>query len=290
MVLTVDEKSKKTIATIPNEGGIERYECSITACENPTCTCGIAYLDLISTQVKDGSIEQLAPLKIEIDVFKKSLDYKKRRKLPKKDLEFAKLFLSKLDENDFQILYGNYFAFKNKISEESSPDSIDAYFEYKEVEQNGLMYAYNDVLPYGDNLTVTINGMQCIIFDQYCLLPHCSCTDTILNIFSVDKIGKQGEELCAVSVKYKNRKWEKIEASSSHVNLKIVRSAVEAQHPNIYRELKKRHLKLKAIYAHCKKRHYAPKQDLQLPKVGRNDPCPCGSGKKFKKCCLVKPN
>jgi len=21
------------------------------------------------------------------------------------------------------------------------------------------------------------------------------------------------------------------------------------------------------------------------PKVGRNDPCPCGSGKKFKQCC-----
>ena len=26
------------------------------------------------------------------------------------------------------------------------------------------------------------------------------------------------------------------------------------------------------------------------PKVGRNDPCPCGSGKKFKKCCLKKQN
>ncbi len=24
------------------------------------------------------------------------------------------------------------------------------------------------------------------------------------------------------------------------------------------------------------------------PKVGRNDPCPCGSGKKYKKCCLLK--
>ncbi|PIK16194.1 YchJ family protein [Halobacteriovorax sp. JY17] len=23
------------------------------------------------------------------------------------------------------------------------------------------------------------------------------------------------------------------------------------------------------------------------PKVGRNDPCPCGSGKKYKKCCLL---
>jgi preprotein translocase subunit SecA len=26
-------------------------------------------------------------------------------------------------------------------------------------------------------------------------------------------------------------------------------------------------------------------QKLSLPKVGRNEPCPCGSGKKYKKCC-----
>ena len=26
----------------------------------------------------------------------------------------------------------------------------------------------------------------------------------------------------------------------------------------------------------------------EAPKVGRNDPCPCGSGKKFKKCCLER--
>ena len=27
---------------------------------------------------------------------------------------------------------------------------------------------------------------------------------------------------------------------------------------------------------------------LSEPKIGRNDPCPCGSGKKYKKCCLNK--
>ena len=26
---------------------------------------------------------------------------------------------------------------------------------------------------------------------------------------------------------------------------------------------------------------------LELPKAGRNEPCPCGSGKKYKKCCAV---
>ena len=31
--------------------------------------------------------------------------------------------------------------------------------------------------------------------------------------------------------------------------------------------------------------HVAPKPFIREPKVGRNDPCPCGSGKKYKKCC-----
>ena len=29
-------------------------------------------------------------------------------------------------------------------------------------------------------------------------------------------------------------------------------------------------------------------QVREVPKVGRNDPCPCGSGKKYKKCCAKK--
>lgn len=30
------------------------------------------------------------------------------------------------------------------------------------------------------------------------------------------------------------------------------------------------------------------KQQATVQKVGRNDPCPCGSGKKYKKCCMLK--
>ncbi len=30
-----------------------------------------------------------------------------------------------------------------------------------------------------------------------------------------------------------------------------------------------------------------PKQPVQTTKVGRNDPCPCGSGRKVKKCCML---
>ncbi|MCP5109750.1 MAG: hypothetical protein GY953_02825, partial [bacterium] len=33
------------------------------------------------------------------------------------------------------------------------------------------------------------------------------------------------------------------------------------------------------------RRTTAPKLGRASPETGRNDPCPCGSGKKFKKCC-----
>ncbi len=34
--------------------------------------------------------------------------------------------------------------------------------------------------------------------------------------------------------------------------------------------------------------HHGPQTPfVAATKVGRNDPCPCGSGKKHKKCCLA---
>lgn len=37
---------------------------------------------------------------------------------------------------------------------------------------------------------------------------------------------------------------------------------------------------------HCQHNHSQTKHDAKKIKTGRNDPCPCGSGKKYKKCCL----
>ncbi|MCA9583063.1 MAG: SEC-C domain-containing protein, partial [Myxococcales bacterium] len=36
--------------------------------------------------------------------------------------------------------------------------------------------------------------------------------------------------------------------------------------------------------------HHAPQAPVvrATPKVGRNEACPCGSGKKFKRCCGAK--
>lgn len=42
-------------------------------------------------------------------------------------------------------------------------------------------------------------------------------------------------------------------------------------------------------YAHKKELSDSRNEPVRVDvKIGRNDPCPCGSGKKYKKCCLNK--
>ena len=41
----------------------------------------------------------------------------------------------------------------------------------------------------------------------------------------------------------------------------------------------------RAYSGQCKK----DKEQLKSDKPSRNQPCPCGSGKKYKRCCAIKP-
>lgn len=142
MIFSIDHASKKVVAIIQNEGQTEEFECVIKACENPVCTCGSVYLELIpwKSQVEGG--RPLLPLRVSIDLDKQILEHKGRGKTSIDDLAFAKLLLSKLDQDDFRFLHNNKFKFKNQITETSSIISNDAYFDYGSVEKDGLMSAY----------------------------------------------------------------------------------------------------------------------------------------------------
>ncbi len=54
--------------------------------------------------------------------------------------------------------------------------------------------------------------------------------------------------------------------------------------PDYYPEASELRAALKRYVEHVR----AEEPNPQKRKIGRNDPCPCGSGKKYKKCCLGK--
>ncbi len=285
MIFKKNENTGKIIATIFKDKNRETYECSFISCDNPVCTCGSIEVVLIPLQEQNQNGQALSSHRIDIDLNEKKLKFESEHKTPPKDLEFANLFCSRLSDDDFDFLFKKHFAHKNKITETKDIDSLDAIFDYEAVEQEGVLYAYNDVLPYGDQMRVNINGEDYLIFDQFCLLPKCSCTDTVLGIVSVRETGEP-IKLCVLTLKYAKKRWGTVESLSSSITLGTIRSAIEEQNPDFYKRLNLRHEKLKSIYQNCKLKNFSPVQPIKTRKVGRNDPCPCGSGKKYKKCCF----
>lgn len=57
--------------------------------------------------------------------------------------------------------------------------------------------------------------------------------------------------------------------------------------PDVATVFRKRHAILREIYKQSRSVNYALAPYVRdNPKIGRNDPCSCGSGKKYKKCCM----
>lgn len=57
-----------------------------------------------------------------------------------------------------------------------------------------------------------------------------------------------------------------------------------SEDPQIKKENEENKIDFDALDRYIEKEQALPK----IKKIGRNDPCPCGSGKKYKKCCMYK--
>ena len=281
MVFSIENETQKMVATIQNGDITEQYKCLLQVCENPICTCNYVRLSF-SPYGQKNEKSLISPYKVSIDFRQQILDYPADEYRTGENREFAELLIGGMNDDDFEFLWGEYYELKNQISEEASDDSIEARFDYREIEENGLLAAYNDVLPYDLSLWISINGKNLLVFDQYCVLPDCTCSDAHLSIMLPGEYEDPGEELYFITVDYRKKKWGKLKGGADSVDVKIVRSVVK-EIPDLYNLLSHRHMRLKSIYFQCRQRDYTPVP--QAPETGRNDLCPCGSGKKYKKCC-----
>ena len=173
MIFSKNKEEKKTYATITNGTLVEEYDCSFFACDNPVCSCGTLSIYFSPAKNECPLGHQLSSHTIEIDIVERKLGFKDKKKVSRKDLAFAELVLSQLGEDDFQLLYQRHFEYKKRITENADLESIDAYFDYQKVEQNGLMSAYNEVLPYGDQMQIRIDEKECIVLDQWLFSRIC---------------------------------------------------------------------------------------------------------------------
>ncbi|MFH1138693.1 MAG: SEC-C metal-binding domain-containing protein [Pseudomonadota bacterium] len=287
-MLSPEHQSTIFQASIVIDGKTENYRGFLTACANPVCTCRIVTLDMTPDLPPGETDFSLKQRLIVIDLENKKLAYENWKIRSEDDLSFGELFLGQMDDDDFQLLESVHGHAKNKITEAANPESIEADFDYGEVESSGMMYGYNEVLPYADQLLFTVSNRFFVVIDQYCVRTKCPCVDATLVFIEYDNIRDESKEVLAASVNYVAKKWEIKQNHLRDLDFETIKSALLEAFPDFFKKLKSRHTKLKLIYAHCKQKNYAPKPVVASPALGRNAPCPCGSGKKYKKCCLGK--
>jgi preprotein translocase subunit SecA len=95
--------------------------------------------------------------------------------------------------------------------------------------------------------------------------------------FAGDTEGPEGEYL-------EEEPEEEPVAASAQQRL-AAQTSIEDFTRNIQRKKDKEMAELQFVGGEAGKSSASGKTVIKAPKVGRNDPCPCGSGKKYKKCC-----
>jgi len=116
--------------------------------------------------------------------------------------------------------------------------------------------------------------------------PMCHCNETFLSFIEIDEL--QGKAKSLFTLRYSLKK-EKCDIEFESLNEEEVKSIVKsfkAKEKQIRGKLKRRYDDMKSIGTKINdedKIKIVPQ--INDTKVGRNDICPCGSGKKYKKCC-----
>lgn len=149
------------------------------------------------------------------------------------------------------------------------PDGLPADWE------PGTLVPYDEVFRVDWDLTIVHEKRTYFVVDQYCPNPNCTCDRVVAAFYDLTDDGRH-----VGSVEALLRDGRKVKINGEPLT-SLLWNAVLDQHG--VKELRRRHSRILDVVERS-----APIAEpaRAAKKIGRNDPCPCGSGKKYKRCCL----
>ncbi|MGV8149820.1 MAG: YecA family protein [Alkaliphilus sp.] len=258
-------------------------------CTNPDCDCRdttLSFFEIVDNEINDA----LFKIQINVDtwemitqqVFRKDIDYE----------GMIEEFFRDIDDKTKLIIKKRFESGKT-FNDEKLRGDID-YFALQE----GHCMSYTEIFDSKDaaRFIFKYKGIKYIVIDHYCTNPGCKCNDVILAFHELDTQMNFHSSRFALRVKFKKGK-HKVEERADDIEDKEVEEIYKCFLKNLndpdFGLLKERYAKMKKISITLEQnsqevsnRQKMISKKLNSINVGRNAPCPCGSGKKYKKCCL----
>lgn len=155
------------------------------------------------------------------------------------------------------------------------------------------------VVYYAANESSLLEGYYAFL-ESYCSNPDCDCKEALIQIEPQSCRNPLDFERSAIPVAVLKYAWEKPfskknpiilpeapESSWAPIALKLFQEYVKTN-PDYLIKLSEHYSMMKNIDQHSRANLSTLSPTKNEPKIGRNELCSCGSGKKFKKCCLNK--
>lgn len=288
-----DEQSVRLLvtardATAPEAG--YRTEFALEVCPSPTCHCR----DMTLVETTSTAPQPRRPAEFSLDPFAHTVvaaaTGPAAGQLPDQAIADA------ISTGDWQQLRSAFLAAKARVFAAADWSLEQAQFPFADVEQRGQLVPLREVIPFAPALELPAAGdRQFTIDEQYCVLPGCDCTESVIGVssYSSEDAGPRmaAEPVVDFRVDWVRNRW-RVAAGSRQLTPveEDLRSRLLAANPDLLAELSRRHEIMRELYevseaaASRAERRSVP---VRAPRhIGRNEPCPCGSGKKYKRCCL----
>ncbi len=210
-------------------------------------------------------------------------------------LHLARMIQERMSEAAWEELHEWFWTDKIEAIDTANVDEID--ITDLPNADDGHLIPFIEVFPAGLSLYFEFENGCWGADESYCVQPGCRCTEIVLAFLLFrDATGKRTtvlENTPAIRYDYRKQTTRALAPGPAGTPpTHRLLAALKAVHPQLDKELELHHTIMKALYV----RHALAESQLRQQKletqlknfagrVGRNDPCPCGSGRKFKKCC-----
>jgi hypothetical protein len=285
-----------TIDYVENEEEVNKtWHTKLDICQSPTCRCRELTIELYNTEKTETEEPEF---RVSFNVFENKAVKLENKKSSKEDFELSELIAHHFSKENWEHLQKRFLEYKRASIKTTPIDQLQYSFPMKKIERDGLMIGYYDVFPYAEELWLERNNTRYLLDDQYCLASTCSCTHTMLTIIAVHN-DLQSLDRSPLVLKYDYKTNSIGIVSRGPGNIATPNELLQEMRRNGFIKIFiKRHKQLRLIYNHYRKKksktlkRFSKKYSLSgtekkenLKKIGRNAPCPCGSGKKYKNCC-----
>jgi hypothetical protein len=262
------------------------YRVETSICQNPVCECEYVTLRCFPETTEPPSQASIF-VGLEMDLARQDIVNLEKLEANPTAIALANAVAREISEADWNSLRSSYFQAKQYWTEHTDPDQIDAHFPQEVLAGNGSMVGYYEIFPYAKPVEFTVGAQPWLLDDQYCVKPKCPCQEAVLSFFPL-RLSAESSRIPidpSLSIRYAYN-TERIEplpgAEDGRLSGQAFVETLRKVLPDLNSFLAKRHALLQRLYSRASRRKTIR---LQAPKLGRNDPCPCGSGKKYKKCC-----